>query len=88
MKRCIYLLAFIANFGYGAYAQCAMCRATVETHARSMENKVAGLNSAILYLLIIPYLSAGIFWYLWKTNKKKIEDQNRQIRERIIASEK
>lgn len=53
------------------YAQCAMCKATVETHARSGENKAESLNVAIIYLMVIPYICAALFYYLYKQQKKK-----------------
>lgn len=65
------------------FAQCAMCRATLETHAKSGENKASGLNTAIGYLLVLPYIAGGVFWYLWKTNKKKNDELNRDIVTRL-----
>jgi cbb3-type cytochrome oxidase subunit 3 len=75
MKKFVFLFAIIYIFTYDILAQCAMCKATVETHARSGENKASGLNIAILYLLLIPYVCAMVFWYLWKTHKKKIAEE-------------
>ncbi|MBK9285556.1 MAG: hypothetical protein IPM51_14740 [Sphingobacteriaceae bacterium] len=38
-------------------AQCAMCKQAAETSLKSDPNSVArGLNSGILYLLLMPYL--------------------------------
>jgi hypothetical protein len=88
MKRLVYMIALMWLSGNSLLGQCAMCRATVETHARTAENKAAGLNSAILFLLVIPYICAAIFWYVWKTNKKKTEIQNRKIKEGLLATEK
>ncbi len=75
MKKIVYLLVILYIFTYDITAQCAMCKATVETHVKSGENKAAGLNVAILYLLLIPYICAMVFWYLWKSHKKKIAEQ-------------
>ena len=88
MKKIYCIAALFTTMGYQIYAQCAMCRATVETHARSAENKVVGLNTAILYLLVIPYLCAGILWYVWRSNKKKIDAQNQIIKDRIAQAGK
>jgi hypothetical protein len=56
-----------------AFAQCAMCRASVENNVSNGDTSIgAGLNTGILYLFVMPYLLAGIigfFW--WKSAKKK-----------------
>jgi len=49
-------------------AQCAMCRATLETNVSNGSETVlsANLNFGILYLFAAPYLiiaAVGIFWY-------------------------
>lgn len=56
-----------------SFAQCAMCRASVENNVSNGETTIgAGLNNGILYLFVMPYLMAaviGFFWY--RTAKKK-----------------
>jgi hypothetical protein len=39
-----------------ALAQCAMCRANVETNNGNGGNIGKGLNSGILYLMAVPYI--------------------------------
>jgi hypothetical protein len=60
-----FLLIFCFQF---SYAQCAMCKAVVE----SGDNKMAeGVNDGITYLMIFPYLLVGILLYsLYRYNKK------------------
>ena len=64
------------------YSQCAMCRATVEsnvgTGSKEPENEVgSGLNTGILYLMVIPYILIGTVGFLWyKSNKKKNASAN------------
>jgi hypothetical protein len=59
----ILLLSFqIAN------AQCAMCKAVVESGNPS---EAEGLNSGILYLMIFPYLLVGTLLYFIVKNKRK-----------------
>jgi hypothetical protein len=58
------------------YAQCAMCRATLENNFSNGKPGIAsGLNVGILYLLIMPYLAATVLGYFWykssKANGKK-----------------
>lgn len=56
-----------------SFAQCAMCRASVENNVSNGDTSIgAGLNNGILYLFLMPYLIAatlGFFWY--RTAKRK-----------------
>ena len=62
MTIIIYLLSASCSF-----AQCAMCKAVVESNMKNDANTVgAGLNSGILYLIAFPYillLVGGLIWY-------------------------
>lgn len=70
------MLAFAST---DAYSQCAMCRATVESnvgtgkgHTHEPESEVgSGLNTGILYLMVIPYLLIGTIGFLWYKNSRK-----------------
>ncbi|NLR92336.1 hypothetical protein [Flammeovirga agarivorans] len=64
-------VSFAVTFG-----QCAMCRATVENNISSGESAVgAGLNTGIIYLMVMPYVLISSIVYLWvkKTREKKIQ---------------
>lgn len=63
-------IVFIASV-YQADAQCAMCKAVVETNLESGGSKGAGLNSGILYLMAFPYLAAVGFGILYYLQRKK-----------------
>lgn len=67
----ITILSFLSQTH--SFAQCAMCRASVENNVSNGETTIAaGLNNGILYLFVMPYLMAaviGFFWY--RTAKKK-----------------
>jgi hypothetical protein len=52
-------------------AQCAMCKAVVETNLESGDTKGLGLNSGILYLMAIPYIAALVFGILYYIQNKK-----------------
>jgi hypothetical protein len=53
-------------------AQCAMCKATLESNAKNDKSKIgAGLNTGIIYLMVIPYLIFGVLGYLWFKHSKK-----------------
>ncbi|MDD3721885.1 MAG: hypothetical protein PHW92_05255 [Lutibacter sp.] len=65
------LLLFVVHI---ADAQCAMCRAVVESGDL---NEAEGLNSGIVYLMLFPYLLVGtLFFFLikHKITKKKIDE--------------
>lgn len=53
------------------WAQCAMCRASVESSASNGGNLVAGLNAGIIYLATIPYLMIGGLIYFWYKYSKR-----------------
>lgn len=73
------LTLLLALTGTDAYSQCAMCRAAVESnvgtgkgHNHEPESKVgSGLNTGILYLMVIPYLLIGTVGFLWYKNSRK-----------------
>ncbi len=51
-------------------AQCAMCRAVLESEEGGKAAK--GINNGIMYLMIFPYLlMAGIGYAIYKSRKKK-----------------
>ena len=57
-------------------AQCAMCKASVESSANGPNSVASGINKGILYLMAVPYvLLAFIFRKqivsLWKSFKSK-----------------
>ena len=69
----VLMLSFVSTT---AYSQCAMCRATVEsnvgTGSKEPESDVgAGLNTGILYLMLIPYLLVGTIGFLWYRGSRK-----------------
>ncbi len=48
------------------WAQCAMCRGSVESTMGNGRNDVGiGLNTGIMYLFIMPYLIVALFAYFW-----------------------
>ena len=48
-----------------AEAQCAMCRAVLESE--SSGNAAEGINNGIVYLMALPYLLvAGLFYFIYR----------------------
>lgn len=61
----------VISMGYG-FAQCAMCRATVENNVSHGDTTVgAGLNMGILYLFSAPYVALAAIGFVWYRHVKK-----------------
>ncbi|MAZ27405.1 MAG: hypothetical protein CL868_10060 [Cytophagaceae bacterium] len=69
MRRQILITVLFFLVGLSAKAQCAMCRAALQSDT---DNSMAqGVNNGILYLMIIPYILVGIvIFYIYKTQRK------------------
>ena len=66
MKAKLFLIVLlILVFPYTMEAQCAMCRAVVESEADG--STAEGINNGIVYLMAIPYvLVAGLFYIIYR----------------------
>ncbi len=67
-----------------ADAQCAMCKATAESnqHAKGEQHFGANLNSAILYLMAVPYIVLTFLAFLFF--KKSIMAKLTSLRNRFL----
>jgi hypothetical protein len=53
-------------------AQCAMCKAVLETNMQSGEDAVGkGINDGIIYIMFVPYILLGIAGYFLYKNYLK-----------------
>ncbi len=72
-KKRIFICLFLTIFTLkSSYAQCAMCKAVVESGDESMAE---GVNNGISYLMVFPYLLIGVLFYTlyrYKKNQNKI----------------
>lgn len=59
------LLAVVVILPELSNAQCSMCRAVTESNLKTDDAFTIGngLNNAIVYLMFMPYILAGIFAY-------------------------
>lgn len=76
MKTKLLFLFFTVFFFIKSNAQCAMCRAVLETEEG--DTLAAGVNDGIVYLMAIPYIlvfGVGFFVY-FKYFKTKPSDNN------------
>ena len=68
MKRVFVLLSFLL-LSVASQAQCAMCKASVESNGGA--ELATGLNSGIIFLMFIPYLLiGGVAYAIYKHRKK------------------
>ena len=83
-KLIVIVLLFAFSSSQSLYAQCAMCRATVENNVSNGEAGIAnGLNYGILYLFVTPYLIVAVLGFLWYRNSKQKKSRI-PITERIV----
>ena len=66
----LFLLLASCFFSVSANAQCAMCRAALETEGDTAKGEA--VNDGIVYLMLIPYLLVGGIGYaVYRMNKTK-----------------
>lgn len=66
-KITIIVLLFVSQY---MAAQCAMCKAVVESGDAEMAE---GVNSGILYLMAFPYILVAVVGYLIYRNREKLK---------------
>ena len=68
LKAFVFILASFF-FSLSSTAQCAMCRASLESEGNGL--KAEAVNDGIVYLMVIPYiLVAAIGFFIYKSRKK------------------
>ena len=68
---CIVLANLVFLPGMSA-AQCSLCTKTAQQLG---EKPAQGLNSGILYLMIMPFAIVGFIGFRWWKNNKAVEEQ-------------
>lgn len=71
MKKALFIfIMFLTLFSVTginrASAQCAMCTINAEQGVKNGNTQAKGINSGVIYLMIIPYLmiaGLGVLWY-------------------------
>ena len=71
-KSYLILLVLVLAVSLSAEAQCAMCRAVLETEEG--QGTAKGINDGIVYLMAIPYILVGgigyaIYFKFFRTQK-------------------
>ena len=57
----LFFVLYSLFFSFSSNAQCAMCRAALESEGNKA--KAQAVNDGIVYLMVIPYLLVGIIGY-------------------------
>ena len=70
------LSAFLLLFTASGNAQCAMCRAALETSDAGI--KPEAVNDGIVYLMIFPYLLVALVGYAIYRQRKKMRQKTRE----------
>lgn len=84
ISGCFFVLTLLAFNSYNAaIAQCAMCKTTVESNQKEQaglaKQKAEGLNTGILYLMVLPYIVFSVIGYMWYRNSKKERDERSKM---------
>lgn len=70
MKSKIVFTFVFLFMSFMSYAQCAMCRAVLESEEG--QSAAEGINNGIIYLMVIPYLLVGgVGFLVYKKLKNK-----------------
>jgi len=65
----VFVAISLPTIGVG---QCAMCRTQLENNVSNGDAGIAaGINTGILYLLVMPYLCIMIIGYFWYKNSRR-----------------
>ncbi len=71
--KLIFLFLFLNSIA--SQAQCAMCRAVLETEDGA--KKAAAVNDGIVYLMAFPYILVGAIGYIIYKNRQKSAAQRK-----------
>jgi hypothetical protein len=75
MKVIGLLTSFLFLVVFQASAQCAMCRSTLENNFSNGNPGIgAGINTGILYLLVLPYLAVLVLGYFWFKSSRNAQE--------------
>lgn len=87
MKKVFSLLMILLASTSSLWAQCAMCRASVENNVSNGDIGIgAGLNFGIMYLFVAPYIAVSVvafYWYKHSKKEAKHEQNKRNFRRKM-----
>lgn len=62
----LFISVFAGTASNTASAQCAMCTINAEQGVKNGNTQAKGINSGVIYLMVIPYIliaGLGVLWY-------------------------
>jgi len=70
-NKIVFIVLFALLFSHTEMtAQCAMCRAVLESEAN--QDTAKGINDGILYLMVFPYiLIGGVLFFIYRFYKTR-----------------
>lgn len=74
-KAAIILFLVLSNIVFLAGTSAAQCSLCTKTAQQLGEKPAQGLNSGILYLMIMPFAIVGFIGFRWWKNNKAVEEQ-------------
>jgi len=67
----VLFVCLLSLASFSSYAQCAMCKANVESNLKTQNATIGkGINTGILYLMIMPYITFLVIAYFWYKSSK------------------
>ena len=72
LKSVLLVVIILLFCSISAEAQCAMCRAVLQSDENSQTAK--GVNNGIMYLMVFPYLLIGAVGYAIYRSRKKAKE--------------
>jgi hypothetical protein len=77
MRVAVLVILFSLMIVSDSFSQCAMCRSTLENNFSNGNPTVgAGINTGILYLLVLPYLAVMALGYFWFKSSRNVQQQH------------
>ena len=67
--KLFFICIILFLFSFTGEAQCAMCRAVIESEENGEMAK--GINNGIIYLMVFPYILVGGIGYIMYRSRKK-----------------
>ncbi len=76
MRIAVLVVSFLILAVAEVSAQCAMCRTTLENNfSNGNPGPGAGINTGILYLLVLPYLAIITLGYFWFKSSRNAQNE-------------
>ena len=76
MKKAVLIFSIVlANLVFLPGITAAQCSLCTKTAQQLGEKPAQGLNSGILYLMIMPFAIVGFIGFRWWKNNKAVEEQ-------------